>query len=706
MHHAACFVDSHAFCRFLLIAGGSTGSRRPQEYTFILDTLTMKWSKLFTKSNLKILDEPEVGKVSEDDHISDSRDIRILPEIEHMGGIPMTPRSGHTIVSMTDIFSVKCREAHHPLEKGTSSKLPDAHAAQEENNLKTKFDSTVMLVVFGGYDRGARECKNDLHVISATPSVSLQEYEQGTSTSAAPHAIYDPCYKYCWRNDLQVTTSNSIEPPTPRLGHTATVLRPYSGPNCSLHSIMVIFGGVGSSHIFDDVHCLDTSRLQRGDFTKSTRLSHGFEWVQVHVDGAPPECRYGHTATAIDGSTILIMGGMNSEITYPMNALHLLHLERVEQATVNARKQNVCHFRWSHTRPRGSPPCQRGRHTASLVYTPEQEPGTFSIIVFGGDAELGATRGRTSSLADRNVHSLQITIAPEWGYKFEWKEVGTSYRASAAKLNRNPIISPSTLGLDFANILSGSTTKSANIWLKPSDSGNSDKLEGGLGFHRFMLAIRSDWFRAMMSSGMQESKTSQIQVNMPRNVMVEFAHYLYGDCISQRALGDPDLLMRLLVVANEYTIFRLARLCEGSILRMLVPENAAAFLEFADVYGVDDSELYSASNAIQKYEAFGDSNQGVNPEEPKKDSIVVQEQWGTAENIDGHRGRRTSILREGCMSFILRNYAKVKDTPEFKCLSERLKTEVEARRTKHINVYVLGNSSDGSTKGDVMSRRF
>ena len=65
---------------------------------------------------------------------------------------------------------------------------------------------------------------------------------------------------------------------------------------------------------------------------------------------------------------------------------------------------------------------------------------------------------------------------------------------------------------------------------------------------------------------------------------------------------------------------------EGVLLRLLHPENAAEFLEFADMYG------------------------------------------------------STSILREGALSFLLRNYEEVKKTDGFLELQEELKKEVERRR--------------------------
>ena len=118
---------------------------------------------------------------------------------------------------------------------------------------------------------------------------------------------------------------------------------------------------------------------------------------------------------------------------------------------------------------------------------------------------------------------------------------------------------------------------------------------------------------------------------------------MYSDNISKSTLDDPNKLMRLLVVASEYTLTRLAKMCEGVLLRLLHPENAAEFLEFADVYG------------------------------------------------------SAGILREGALSFLLRNYEDVDKSSGFLELQNDLKEEVKKRR-EGTNVYNNVVTTKGSSK--------
>ena len=122
-----------------------------------------------------------------------------------------------------------------------------------------------LLVVFGGYSNSSKECYNDLHVLCAQPTESIQRkrkkiFETMTtknqnqnitsSTSSqyvdpTSYATSDPCYSFSWRDNIIVTGTS----PEPRLAHSATVLRPISitQRTNSTTSLIVIFGGVGMS---------------------------------------------------------------------------------------------------------------------------------------------------------------------------------------------------------------------------------------------------------------------------------------------------------------------------------------------------------------------------------------------------------------------------------------------------------------------------
>ena len=160
-----------------------------------------------------------------------------------------------------------------------------------------------------------------------------------------------------------------------------------------------------------------------------------------------------------------------------------------------------------------------------------------------------------------------------------------------------------------------------------------------------MLIARSERMRAALhTSGMLESRLSEIAMTgMSSEVFKELLKFLYGDVITEVTKDNPEMLMQLLVVANENTLLRLSRLCEGALLRLLHPENAAEFFEFADIYGER-----------------------------------------SVEDESGMTGR--GILRQGALSFVLRHFLEVKETEGYKELSPRLLQDIEATQ-KSTNVY-------------------
>merc|ERR1711871_1808350 len=155
-----------------------------------------------------------------------------------------------------------------------------------------------------------------------------------------------------------------------------------------------------------------------------------------------------------------------------------------------------------------------------------------------------------------------------------------------------------------------------------------------------MLICRSERMRAALhTSGMKESRTSSIELaGMDPVAFSAMLRFMYGDVITQDVLEDPQMLMQLLVVANEHTMHRLSRLCEGALLRLLHVENAAEFLEFADIYG--DNRVVATQAAV--------------------------------------RATQNGILRQGAVSFLLRYFEEAKKTEGFAGLREELREEILA----------------------------
>tara|TARA_B110000090_G_C13374742_1_gene443479 strand:- start:22 stop:2307 length:2286 start_codon:yes stop_codon:yes gene_type:complete len=655
LHHAAAVIDE-SNPRHVLLLGGTRG-RKPNSVLYLLDSVSMQWNKL--KPN-------NTRENTTNNTCSDT--IPIL-------GRPMSPRTGHSMTSLSENISFLSQK-----QKQTSK--------QQSNTTTDTFTNEKLMIVFGGYSNEAKECYNDIHIISAQPCLSTQnqrqrEFNSALNTSTKPNlqgmpsvhptsdVASDPCYEYSWRDNLLITGS----PPEPRLAHTATVMRPTLYTNTE-DCLLIFFGGVGTSNIYSDVHVLNTNKLNRS--------SHSLHWMKTNVQGTQPSPRYGHTAVALDRETIVYFGGVAHE-PLPLNDIYILNLENINGLGDNS----VCNFLWSKIDfdISGPCPCPRSRHTAiaskNQLYSNGQQ-NVVTILVLGGTTRIKnrPLKPNDSQSVDCNLHQLTLhrrnqidneAYQPEEHSKHvweidraEWQEVHTHYLHLPTRLfNTTPIVSLSSFAADIAALLdvkkdwlvglsdlSLIPTQSDQMYAEienenenevEDEDGNANKsiptekkqLAQLVRAHRVILTVRSRRLRAMLTSGMRESRSGRVICEtMPYNILFELVHYLYSDNVTSNALNDPNMLMRLLVVAGEYTLERLSKICEGVLLRLLHPENAAEFLEFADTYSIAG----------------------------------------------------TAILLSGTYSFLLRNFEEVKETTGFKELPESLKHEVETRRLG-VNIY-------------------
>ncbi|XP_038981938.1 tRNA wybutosine-synthesizing protein 2/3/4 isoform X2 [Phoenix dactylifera] len=135
---------------------------------------------------------------------------------------------------------------------------------------------------------------------------------------------------------------NSTKPPSPRLGHTASMVG---------REIYVIGGRGGPSQILNDVWVLDTTENR---------------WSLLECTGSAFNPRHRHAAAAV-GSNIYVFGGLNNEVIYScMNVLNTQTLQ------------------WSNVSIQGDWPC--ARHSHSLVAS---GPQLFMFGGYDGEKALG-----------------------------------------------------------------------------------------------------------------------------------------------------------------------------------------------------------------------------------------------------------------------------------------------------------------------------
>ena len=166
--------------------------------------------------------------------------------------------------------------------------------------------------------------------------------------------------------------------------------------------------------------------------------------------------------------------------------------------------------------------------------------------------------------------------------------------------------------------------------------------------HKSLLAQRSDRFKALFYGGMSEASMGSSPIAIygtNEKTFRALLEYLYSDSINVVSRNDHYLIMELLVLGNEYMLNRLVRLCEGILLRLLEIENSAEFLDFADRYGMSiTGETLEMENAS------------------KSSSVYCG-----------------SILREGCISYMLRHFSEVVKTEGYTELPKNLKEDLADR---------------------------
>jgi hypothetical protein len=97
--------------------------------------------------------------------------------------------------------------------------------------------------------------------------------------------------------------------------------------------------------------------------------------------------------------------------------------------------------------------------------------------------------------------------------------------------------------------------------------------------HRAILACRSEHFKAMFTSGMRESRESEITLSHIRvPVFMALLEYIYVDSVNVAA----DMAIELFAAADLYTLDRLKGLCEIIVQKNVNVDNAATLLLTAD----------------------------------------------------------------------------------------------------------------------------
>lgn len=137
--------------------------------------------------------------------------------------------------------------------------------------------------------------------------------------------------------------------------------------------------------------------------------------------------------------------------------------------------------------------------------------------------------------------------------------------------------------LKEADLSPGFLTAMASVDLDVPMQRVSFRLAQGkvLEIDRRVIVARSGYFRNMLTSGLAEGQTNEVDLSADAEVdeasMAVLLHFVMSDEWIG-AEGDIDLALRVRSLADRYMLSRLVCLAEGHLLRMLSPESVLSVL--------------------------------------------------------------------------------------------------------------------------------
>ncbi|TYZ58530.1 hypothetical protein PybrP1_012893 [[Pythium] brassicae (nom. inval.)] len=324
-------------------------------------------------------------------------------------------------------------------------------------------------------------------------------------------------------------------PPTPRHSHAAVVY----------DKSMYCFGGYDGSYR-NDFH----------EFNFDTGT-----WTLVAATGRVPRPRYRSSLVVHKNSCVLFGGHDGSR-----------HLNDVHVFNFGLRS-------WSTPVMEGPAPIPRDSHVAVIH--------SNSMYIFGGSTGSAMNDFYELNLETNLWQAMQFNGQPP-GQRF--CHVGSVYDASliifggydgSSRLNDfkqfrfgdeefELDIPESTLISDLRALVNSEVMSDITF-----------VVEGIPIYAHKILCVRCNYFKAMLTGEMLESRAREVEItDVRRPIFLSFLEYLYSDYLDV----SVDVAMELFVAADRYGVDRLKRICESRMLGSLCIENAAAILHAADLH--------------------------------------------------------------------------------------------------------------------------
>lgn len=229
--------------------------------------------------------------------------------------------------------------------------------------------------------------------------------------------------------------------------------------------------------------------------------------------------------------------------------------------------------------------------------------------------------------------------------------------------------------------------------------------------HRCILAINSDYFKAMFLDGFHETKVREIELDSLEGHAAEtLVEYMYTGHFTLSAENVQNLIM----VADQWQMSEVKDMCVEFMERQITTENCLGVLEFSEVYRCES--LYQKSQQLIKqrfpivaktYEfltlsaqrlgqilSYGDLFLGFEGEDVVLEAITRWMDHNTPDRIDDmavllQKVRLTNTTKD-CRRRLLEENVTVQENPELMRIIQQQMQEPVHGRTAKTSLYVVG----------------
>mmetsp|Transcript_38638 Transcript_38638/g.39333 ORF Transcript_38638/g.39333 Transcript_38638/m.39333 type:complete len:345 (-) Transcript_38638:315-1349(-) len=107
--------------------------------------------------------------------------------------------------------------------------------------------------------------------------------------------------------------------------------------------------------------------------------------------------------------------------------------------------------------------------------------------------------------------------------------------------------------------------------------------------HKAILSARSEYFGAMFRTGsMVESSCKVVEISHPYSIFKRMLEFLYTEAVKDLSTCNSTEVIQLLMLANEYLLEDLKRLCELSAAITLTNDSVGKMIAFSDKFRAPD----------------------------------------------------------------------------------------------------------------------